>query len=90
LASTCSIRLGEVEEIEIDAQTMTALAGLAGTIFSTETIRQMEAKGLSKLLPDTYTETDEAKRLADEAQAKQDAMPDIGAQIGRAFNAGAM
>lgn len=90
LPSGGSIRLGEVEEIEIDAQTMTALAGLAGTIFSTETIRQMEAKGLSKLLPDTYTETDEAKRLADEAQAKQDAMPDIGAQIGRAFNAGAM
>lgn len=85
-----SIEFGSVEEYEIDPQTMTALSGMAGTIFSTETVRQITAKGLYHLLPETYTEEGEALRLAEEDRIRRENTPDIGAQIGRAFNAGVM
>lgn len=85
-----SVEFGSVEEYEIDPQTMAALSGMAGTIFSTGTVRQITAKGLSHLLPETYTEEGEAARLAEEERVRRENTPDIGAQIGRAFNAGVM
>lgn len=85
-----SIEFGSAEEYEIDPQTMTALSGMAGTVFSTETVRQITAKGLAHLLPETYSEESEAAKLEAEAKAKAENAPDIGAQLGRAFNAGVM
>ncbi len=85
-----SVTVGSVDDYEIDSQMMTALTASAGVTFSVATIRQMQAKGLTHLLPEGYSEEAEAAALEKEAKAKRDAMPDVGASLGRMFNAGAV
>ncbi len=72
-----SITLGAVEETEFEPQMLQALAGMAGTVFSVATVRQIAAKGLNKYLPEGYNEDAEARMMDDEAAKKRELMPDI-------------
>lgn len=59
-----SIKLGVLgSELTIDAQTMTAFANMAGDVFSKQTVREVIANGRADLMPEDYTEEEEAARL---------------------------
>jgi len=86
LPSGGSVDLGVKSEQLIGDAAARVFLDSAGSIFSRATVRKILAKAYAEFIPEDFDSEAEQERLASE----QADAPDIGAQMGRAFNAGAM
>lgn len=90
LDSGGSVELAVKPEQMIGEQAARVFLDAAGSVFTKATVRKILASAFAPLMPADYSEEAESAELEAEAQKARDAMPDVGQQIGRMFNAGAV
>lgn len=82
-----SVDLGSrMEDLVLPPDEMRVYNEMAGRIFSTETIRRMVAKARREVMPEDYSEADEAARLRAEQAAASLAAQELGAAALGAFD----